>query len=341
MAIIKKNKKALLISPLEFRHFVLDIPKINEKYQKQAVQFALKSYYPGTDENTSIDYAYYNSKVIGIAVNTNKLNSIKNKNTDIISPSLVIMNSFKEGIFICCSKEWVELQVINEGQILSIHTFSITSIKTAFRKLKEFKNNNNFKNNEITLINNDGDISIFENLLQSEKYEYTVCAFDQLLNNAYALDIYIFNKNDTTSKNFIYYLFVIILTTILIITLLYTQTKKQKLESQLNNLKLEYSELKSEMNDKESLIIQNNKPEINQVHPLYEIFSEICNTSDSIIINSFECLNNTIRFEAENANAIEVLDNLKKSDFIYDITLIQSIPKDDGKEKFIITGKIK
>lgn len=341
MAIAKKNNKTLIISPLEFRHFILDIPKVNEKYQKQAVQFALKSYYPGTDENTAIDYAYFNSKVIGIAVSTNKLNDVQNEYANIISPSLVIMNSFKEGILICCSKDWIELQSVSEGEIISLHTFSTTSMKSAFRKLKELINNSSFFNDKITLINNEGDISGFETFLHNEKQEYTICSFDQLLGKASYSNICIFNKKEGKSKGLIFYLFVFIVIAIFLTTLIYTQTTKRKLENQLQEIKLEYNKLKAEIKENQSFTTKTDESEIKQVHSLQEIISEIGSASDSLIINSFECINNTIRFEAENANAIEVLANLNKSDFIYDITLIQSIPKDDGKEKFIITGKVR
>ena len=81
-----KNKKLAqdkyyYVSPLEIRHYLLDIPVTKSKYQYNAVKFALRSLYPGNEETTSIDYLISKESIIGIAVNSERIKTpcLKNK----------------------------------------------------------------------------------------------------------------------------------------------------------------------------------------------------------------------------------------------------------------------
>ena len=71
-----KNDKFLntyFVSPLEVRHYVLDIPVTKSKYQYNAVKFALKPLYPGNDDTAIIDYVIKNKRIIGIAGNSERI----------------------------------------------------------------------------------------------------------------------------------------------------------------------------------------------------------------------------------------------------------------------------
>lgn len=331
----KKTKNEILVSPLEFRHFVLDIPKINPKYQKQAVQFALKSYYPGTEENTEIDYAYKNTKVIGIAVNKERFVSLKD-NFKLVSPTLIVLNSYSQGLYITCSKEWYELFLFENGNIISLNTYSANDTSSIIKKINELQE----QNKTVTLINNHTDIADFANFLTDNGYNIKTENFDDLQRKLPRKNIYLFQEKKTKSTNKIVFLSSVVLTILLSIVCFITNSTKNKYKQQLAKTKEEYTELKNSISETQTIetaTIDN----ITSVHSLYEILSEITNTSNSFVLLSFTYSNNAFRFEAESTKAIDILEALKESSFLSDLSLIQSLPQDNGKEKFIITGKIK
>ena len=78
-----------------------------------------------------------------------------------------------------------------------------------------------------------------------------------------------------------------------------------------------------------------------EVYSISDILSEIYKTSSSIRIISLSLNDNTLKFEAENATAIKVLDKLSESSLLADVVLHQSLPQENGLERFVISGKIK
>ena len=122
--VIKQLDNIKIISPLEIKHYVLDIPIIKPQYQENAVKFALRALYPGNDENTTIDYAYVGKKVIGIATKTEKLMQQSTNIKYLLSPTLIAYNLTKNGIVISISHDWVELLFIKEQTLYNIFTFS-------------------------------------------------------------------------------------------------------------------------------------------------------------------------------------------------------------------------
>ena len=86
--------------------------------------------------------------------------------------------------------------------------------------------------------------------------------------------------------------------------------------------------------EKEEKLIDNNIA-------LSDLFSEIYKSSYSMRILSISLNDNMFKFEAENSTAINVLDNLSESKIFEDIVLHQSIPQENGNERFVISGKLK
>lgn len=333
----KTKTKEILVSPLEFRHFVLDIPKINEKYQKQAVQFALKSYYPGTEENTEIDYAYKNSKVIGIAVNKERVSSLK-ENYKLVSPTLIVLNSFSHGLYITCSKEWNELFLFENGNIVSINTYSAADTLSIIEKVNELQEHLT-QNKTVTIINNHSNISDFASLLANKGYNVKTENIDNLQKKLPSKNIHLFQEKRIISPDKVIFLFAVILTFVLSIACFITTSIKNKYKQQLTKTKEEYYELRNTMNEQQIVEVSTTN-DITSVHSLYEILSVITNTSNSFVLLSYTYSNNSFRFEAESSKAIDVLETLKISSIFSELSLIQSLPQENGKEKFIITGKI-
>ena len=332
------KKENIIISPLDFRHFILDIPKVNMKYQKQTVAFALKSFYPGTEDNTSIDYAYKKSGVIGIAVSKSKLQTIKNGGNKLISPTLVVSNSFDNGIFITFAAEWIEVQVIDNGNLLELHSYSSFSIIPILDWLKRTKDV--YSTLPVTLINFESEIMKLESECSQLDIKFTTLMFADLLNNSVERKATIFENKKSKSTANVYYISLFLFILVSTFVSIFTYKNKSSYEKKASELRFEYNTLKN----KEHTNTQkkdDQKPTYKQVCSIHEILSEIVDASETIIISSFSYTNGNLRLEAENTNAISVLDKLKKSKNIYDVTLVQSYIRDDGSEKFIITGKIK
>ena len=117
------------VSPLEVRHYILDIPVTKSKYQYNAVKFALRSLYPGNENSTVIDYVTKNKTLIGIAANTERIERLKENNKDIYSPALIICQIVKSGIALYAGNGWMELQIIENGVPQVLQVFSANQIE--------------------------------------------------------------------------------------------------------------------------------------------------------------------------------------------------------------------
>ena len=95
-----KSEKYYFISPLDARHYILNIPVTKRKYQYNAVKFALKSFYPGAEETTAIDYFCSKNKVIGIASSMYTIEKLKQSDKKIISPVILATQSQGKNIVV-------------------------------------------------------------------------------------------------------------------------------------------------------------------------------------------------------------------------------------------------
>ena len=129
-----KSEKYYFISPLDARHYILNIPVTKRKYQYNAVKFALKSFYPGTEETTAIDYFCSKNKVIGIASSMYTIEKLKQSDKKIISPVILATQSQGKNIAVSVGNDWVLLQVVNDGDILFLNTF-LTEEKERFSRI--------------------------------------------------------------------------------------------------------------------------------------------------------------------------------------------------------------
>ena len=116
--------------------------------------------------------------------------------------------------------------------------------------------------------------------------------------------------------------------------------KSNNLNEQLVSIKQKYQTEKKQSFEKSALVTEDEFFQ-NEVFSSYDIFKEIYKTSASIRILSFSMNGDVIKFEAEKASAIKVLDELSKSQLFQELVLHQSLPQDDGSERFVISGKIK
>ena len=94
----EKTQKNYFVSPLEVRHYILDIPVTKPKYQYNAVKFALRPLYPGNENSTVIDYISRKKSIIGIAANSKRIETLKEEYSSILSPSLIVCQIIKNGM---------------------------------------------------------------------------------------------------------------------------------------------------------------------------------------------------------------------------------------------------
>ena len=325
------------VSPLEVRHYVLDIPVTKSKYQYNAVKFALKPLYPGNDDTAIIDYVIKNKRVIGIAGNSERIHFLKQHYKHLVSPSLVCSQIKKNGITISLGKDWIELQVIQDGFPVYLQDYSETMVNNCITDYSILLEKYKVKENKriVYLFDSESEIAV-----STFKEKGFICEYIIDYQNLYDIryvEVFVEHKK---MKNHIpiYVLSVFFLFLSLLDFNLYK--KRVRIIKQLEKLKTDYQTEKQSIMEsvssfeKEEKIIDNNIA-------LSDLFSEIYKSSYSMRILSFSLNDNMFKFEAENSTAINVLDNLSESKIFEDIVLHQSIPQENGNERFVISGKLK
>lgn len=332
-----EHEKFCYVSPLEVRHFVLDIPVTKSKYQYNAVKFALRPLYPGTEDSTVIDYVTRNKKIIGIASNTERISVLKEQYNILLSPSLVLSQIIKDGIVISAGEGWLELQVIQNNFPVYLQAYSIGMVKSCleeYRHLTELYNISK-TNNSVYLFN------IFANDLPNDFKEQ---GFDfKYVNNlskSYktSLASLFIDRNKPSNYKPFFFIIPVFLILLFLDIFLYHQSKilKRSVDEIKNAYQLEKKNVS--INSLENEVAEN---PIQEVCSISDIMKEIYKSSSSLRIISLSLHEDIFKFEAENASAIKVLDNLSESSLFTDVVLHQSLPQQNGYERFVISGKVK
>ncbi len=336
-----KNKKLAqdkyyYVSPLEIRHYLLDIPVTKAKYQYNAVKFALRSLYPGNEETTSIDYLISKESIIGIAANSERIKTLKSQYNFLVSPVAVINQVVKNGIAVYAGEGWLGLQVTENGKLRNLETFSENQIMHCLQKYDE--------------------LCMFYNITPEQKVFYIFDLIDATILNTFRNHGFDIKKIETfkdTIKLQNPLLFIkrnksvrplpVIICAIVFLLLfidLSLEIKNKKLLKETALLQTTYQTKKEEMlkksSSKQVLAITSNK-----AISVYDIFTEIYKASPEIRILSFSMNDNAIKFEAENTSAIRVIEKLSEVFWFEDIKLHQSLPQQGSVEKFIISARVK
>lgn len=332
-----KDKKIYFVSPLEVRHYILDIPVTKPKYQYNAVKFALRPLYPGNENSTVIDYVSRKKNIIGIAANSKRIEKLQEEYNSILSPILVVSQIIKNGIVISAGKDWLELQVIKDGFPVFLQAYS-------YRMFNKCLEDEECLSAEYNFTDKNKSVFLFDVLAADLPCNFSEKGFDvnyiENYSNSFKIAsacLYIERKVKSNKA----YLFVLIPLLLLLIILDVSFYNKSK------NLKKQVAEVKKNYQlEKQNISVSNSENEIlensvNEVYSITDILNEIYKTSSSIRIISLTLNDNSIKFEAENATAIKVLDKLSESSLLSDVVLHQSLPQENGLERFVISGKIK
>ncbi len=339
---MRKIDNIKIVSPLEIKHYVLDIPIIKSQYQANAVKFALRALYPGNDDNTTTDYAYTGKKVIGIATNKEKITQQQIKTKFLLSPTLIAYYLTKNGIAVSISDNWFELLLIKNRAICNIYSFTSSQLEILNEKFIEISNNNpdlfiyifNFNSNESDFSN------LFTTLSQKKKEQINIININDKLTPSLVKKCTIFCKK-SSKRNFITIgLFLFIFSFLSILDFVYYEKAKIKKQN-LSIIRNEYNDLKRNIIEIPKISTTTEKPKIPNRISVEDLLCEISKSSNTIRLLSLTISDNTLRFEAEKANALEVLENLINSELLEEVILHQSIPQEDGSEQFTISGRIK
>lgn len=329
---MKKIENKEIASPLLFRHYILNIPKVKDNLQLNAVKFALKALYPGNEDSTIYDYVITNNTVIGIAVNKN---NISKKNNILLSNYSLISNNIKTGNIITVSNKWYELLIIKNGIPLLLKAFS------DFLQLKIFIDNvlleKQYQNlpRYIYFINENIDIEKYDIFM---KLGYTQKDYALIYKQKKTKKSEIFSyKNDKTSKKMFIILSSLILISFLICDFIFYK--------RATNLELNANLIRQEYYAKKDLLKYSNSEtddfqSIKQQPSIYTIFMAISETSNTIRLISFDYDGEVFKFEAEKEKAIRVLNKLSELNIFDNLEIQQAVPQKDGFERFIIKGSI-
>ncbi len=293
--------------------------------------------YPGNENSTVIDYISRKKNIIGIAANSKRIETLKQEYSSILSPVLVVCQIIKNGIVISAGKDWLELQIIKDGFPVFLQAYSYRMYDKCMEDEGRLSEEYDFnENNKYVFL---FDVSAadlpcnFSEMGFSEKYIENY----QKAYKTESASLYIERK---VKSNKVYLFFLIPLLLLLSFLDVSYYKKSQTTKKQASEIKKTYQTLKQN-----NLITksqnENSSVSVREVYSISDILSEIYKSSSSIRIISLQLNDDTLKFEAENATAIKVLDKLAESSLITDVVLHQSLPQENGFERFVISGKIK
>ncbi len=331
------NEKIYYVSPLEIRHYVLELPVTKAKYQYNAVKFALRPLYPGNENSTVIDYISGKKNLIGIAANSERVETLKKEYDLILSPALVVSQIVKNGIVISAGKRWLELEVIKNGFPIYLQSYSYAMAKKCLEELERISTFYNIAQENTTVFLFDILSDELPDVFIKNDFILKYIDDNKAAYKTSSARLFIERKNKSGFKAL--YFFVPLILFLIFLDVFYYK-KSNSLKKEVETLKQTY--LLEKKNALESVpdneVIETH---VENVCSLSDIMKEIYKTSDTIRILSFSLNGNMIKFEAENAAAIKVLDRLSESELIEEVVLHQSLPQKNGYEKFVISGKVK
>jgi len=330
----------IIVSPLEVRQYLLDLPPLKEAYRREAVVYALRTLYPGTQDSTVFDYRYTREKTVGIAVSSLRLEKYWSYNKPLVSSALVAAQTEKDAVVICAAESWTELQVIRRGVPVLLMCAGQPD-STGKDSIGTVLNDPAYADLPVHIYTLPdaplGNIDAHERCRTAEKKP-----FSTLLTPAVVSKCTVFHQQKTgPGFGKIFSVSALLLLAVIPGTVdirLYRRT--QDMAEKLKAVKNEYEQKRAAAG------IRGTKTEtpvqhINTQLPLNVILYEIHCAADNIRLDSITINGSSFKFEAENAQALAVLEKLRESPFFEDVTLYQAVPLETGGERFIISGKIK
>ncbi len=336
-----KNKKLLqekyyYVSPLEIRHYLLDIPVTKSKYQYNAVKFALRSLYPGTEETTAFDYIISKESLVGIAANSERIKTFKEQYDYLLSPVAAVCQIVKNGVAVFGGKGWLGIQAVENGNLRNLEIFSDNQILRCFQKYDELCTHYNISSEQKQFYSFD---TIDDKILNEFIHKgFDVKNIDEYKNIIKTQNCILFIERNKTVRPMPIIIGIIICLLLLIDFSFEIKNKQLVKESALLKESYQYKKeeiMKISSSDNAKAVT------MNRTISVYDIFAELYKASPDIRILNFSMNDNAIKFEAENTSAIKVIEKLSEVSWFDEVKLHQSLPQQGNAEKFIISARVK
>lgn len=335
------GKKFIIVSPIEFHFFALELPSVKDEYKLNAIKFMIKSLYPGSMENTAIDYFSCNGKTIAVMIDNRILEKYKSEKAVLISTAFATECMELNGIFICQKDNWLEIKIRTDNKLDVLQSVSLEKEDEAEKLIRETIKGKKYISLPVYIYQ--GEKIDFNKVLKSifKEHEINFLSLEDLFTTKRVSKSLIFEKR--RNNNIIKILwFTTVFIIVLLCSILFLMKKNlNELEKQKKIIKNDYEKQKSALENISEKPVNNNLQSTEYEYSIACILNEFASCSEQIRLVSFSMTENKFVVELENANALEVYNRLLESKLFYNIQLHQVIPQNNGFEKFSVTGEVK
>ena len=319
----------------DVHHYFLDIPIVKESYRMNAVKFALRSLYPGTEETSKFDYFCTGKSVVGLAANADVIDKYQCEDIVLVSPLKLAQAVVKDGVVYFVKENVVDEITVRQGVIESFFEYTHADLNELKGKLINYTNNENKVYAYF--------IHESSNLLRSVFEEKDCCIkrnIDSIKKSCFQDSMIFCEKKNTDKRKWLFIcVFAIFAVAFFYDYRLYKDSELK--QSLLRQTVQEYQELqKGFLNTKNA----SGKTYVRKIKTYRSpdfVLSQLHDCSGKMKLLSFSINGDSFRFEAENESALVVLNNMMGLDCFYDVTMHQSVPQKDGTERFVISGYVK
>lgn len=357
---------ALLVSPLDFHGYVIDLPPLKTEHIDGAVRFRLRTLHPGDLAETSIDYSIdtvlmrsfsrTGGSIAAFAVNNAVLETYQNQHVPLISGITIIQQSalkIEKGISlgILATADWIEVALLDDGNILASVAFDPQKDEhwsdqlanlPGFplpESLNVFIISQNLASNNLQ--------SISANLAQAGIVTPAMINLQQAFDSLSLKSGGIFTKKDTPSRFSRRHILEALLVLNLFAGTITVSQYANQAEIREKNLKKEYNKRKQFALEMEKIKTEisvlegsGNASLSQRVTSPYVIISEITANLHGAWIRSLIIRDDGFQLEAEGADSLAVLNSLNTSDSFSNVSLHQAIPSPVRGELFSISGSL-
>jgi hypothetical protein len=334
---------AVIVSPLEARHYLLDLPPVKESLRLGAVTYALRPLYPGNAETSAIDYRYSRQKTLGVAILRRRLESYRNYGLPVVSAALVIAQFQQRGIAVCLSREWLEIQRIEDGVSMWLQCFAF-DVERISAEINSFLDNPDCSDLPVSVYSlPDADTALIDSIDRLKGTQ--AIPIERILSARIIASCELFPPEGTKARNG-----AIRAVAAVILALACLSAGDIALASIARKETAKMLEAKSLYETRKAALLESrkasarsgeSKTDVQEGIPFYSILSEVHEVDDRLWCNSFEFSGGTFRFEAEGATALTVVAALQRSPFFSGITLQQASPSAFSGEKFVVSGQVR
>ncbi len=363
---------AILVSPLDFHSYVVDLPPLQADHREGAIRFRLRTMHPGDPLDTCIDYRICGAqaktfsrsggKVVAFAVTRAALDTYRSLGMPLISGFSLLSrtgaavapaleSTSKITLRVLATAEWIEIALYNDTELVSTSAIDSTQAVNWTEYLSHIPGLPEPEHLKVFIIpvelSPEELISITDHFRKFGVQKPVIVNLKTILETmkVKAEEIFSHTKkgNRVIRKWILAALIVINLTAIDATLSLYAR----RAESRLAHIKETYEgkkqfalaaeKLSAEI---QSLEAGSNNASTKTIATPYLVISEITKNIHGSWIKSLIIRDDGFQLEAEGADALAVLSSLRTSTVFTDVSLHQATPSPIRGELFSISGII-